>query len=456
MDRLSQRRNLGRYRIHPTLLGEPLPRTLSLEVTNHCNLSCSHCGHSQYPEFRKGYLDESLLEKVRHLLGPGKIAAVNLSDFGEPFMSKNWWSIYEQVGNIPGLEIGFITNGLLIDRHLDKFDRSGLNISISIDGASEATYGHFRGQGNFAKLVANLELIRERELAGALPRSNRGFIVVLSRVNVQEMPAIVALAARLGVSSVVFSFQVFFDEQRFRGESLYFAREAYDQYLVEALERADALGVQLVHPPAFSRDLTERMARMPRLWLWRDEQGRLRCGAVGANCYVKFHGQVEACCVPDRYPLGDLNADTFMDIWHGPYYRRLRQSFAQGVMLPGCLNCNLMQSVDPNLEQSHAIPLTRDNGDLIPMPQPYQATQLDRQYRRLLEGLEGGGDLDALIAELRHMLVVDDRLHEAANMLGVAWMAKGNRERGRLMFEYAARLAPEDRCVEDNLRAFAD
>lgn len=440
------------YQLHPTLLGEPLPQALSFETTNHCNLKCTHCGHSEYPEFEKGFLDETLFDKVSHLLGKGGIPTANLSDFGEPFMSKKWWRLFDKAKQIEGLSISFITNGLLLHHHFDKLTHPGLNISISVDGASEATYGHFRGEGHFSTLVDNLRAWHSREKSGALPRSSRSFITVLSAKNVHEMTAIVELAAELGVTLVAFSFQVFYDRKRLAEESLYSRKTLYDRNLQAAAARARELGVQILHPAPFDPSVVVPTDPLPNLWLWRDAQGKTRCGAISSNCYIKFHGQIEACCVPDRHPLGDLNTDNFLDIWHGPKYRKLRRSFATGQWLPSCENCNVMQSVDVTLEQSHYIPLTRDDGRLIPMPQPYRITTLEKQYREWLTALRLGAKTPTeLMPALREMLVTDEGLHEVANLLGVLWLASGHHEKGINTLRHALRQAPDDVLIQQNL-----
>lgn len=440
------------FQLHPTLLGEPLPPAISFETTNHCNLRCTHCGHTQYAPFVKGYLDEALFDKLAPHLGPGKIPAANLSDFGEPFMSKRWWNIFDRARAIEGLGISFITNAVLLDRHLDKLDHPGLDMAISMDGASEPTYAHFRGAGHFEHVVSNLRQLRGRELSGALPASNRTFIVVLSQCNVHEMPAIVELAAELGVRTVIFSFQVFFNEERFRNESLFFARERYDRWLREAVQRAANLGVHVLHPDAFDGSVRMPPEATPKTWLWRDVKGRIQCGAIYSNCYVKFHGQIEACCVPDRYPLGNLHEDTFLDIWHGPYYRRLRQSFHTGCWTATCQNCNLFQSVDVGLQQSHFLTPMRDDGGLISMPQSYRISEVETRYRELLAVLQQQPDQPAaLMPRLLNLATVDDRLHEVANAIAVIWMAVGQSDKGLLVLRQAARLAPEDPVIAHNL-----
>ena len=441
------------FQLHSTLLGEPLPPSISLESTNHCNLRCTHCGHTQYTPFVKGYLDEAYFDKILPHLGPDKISSVNLSDFGEPFMSKGFWKIFSRTRAIGGLRIGFITNAVLLDRHLDKLDYPGLDITISIDGASEQTFAQFRGAGYFDKIVQNLRLLREREVAGTLPQSSRSFIAVLSVINVHEMAAIVELAAEVGVKMIAFSFQTFYEEQRFRKESLYFHRALYDRSLAAACARAADLGVTVIFPDAFDGSIRVPRKTMPKSWLWQDEQGRTQCGVIYSTCYIKFHGQVEACCVQDRYPLGNLNEDEFSDIWHGPYYRRLRQSFATGEWTAPCENCNLMQSIDARRQEAHYIIPLRDGGELISMPQPYRINDIEIQYQSVLQQLAlDPGHPEKAMPSLLRIGALGPELTEITNAIAVSWLTLGQTEKGLNLLRKAARRVPGDSVIAHNLR----
>lgn len=438
-------------RLHPSLMMEPLPPVLNFEVTNHCNLRCSHCGHSQHTPFVKGHAPEGLFEKLMPYLGKDKIPSLGVSGFGESLLSSQWWSIFSRARSIPDLRISFITNAVLLDRHLNKLDYPHLDIAISMDGASEPTYSHFRGHGYFEKVVRNLSALRDKEARGTLPPSNRTFIVVLSQVNVHEMRDLVELAARLGVSTVIFTFQVFFDMERFRKESLYFAPASYDRWLRIARQQADLRGIALLHPDSFDGTTTVEAPGWNRGWLWRDEAKRIRCGMVSNNCYVTYHGQVEACCLPDRHIVGNLEEDDFLEVWYGHYYRRLRHSFLTGRWTPACHNCNIFQAVDVHREQSHFLTPVRDDGRLHSFPQPYRVTQLDREYRRAIQGLTEGAEPGRVMPVLQQLILRDGEFHEAMNALGAAWATLGRSEQANTMLKSAAAVEPDDPIVKHNL-----
>ena len=206
-------------------------------------------------------------------------------------------------------------------------------------------------------------------------------------------------------------------------------------------------------PDAFDGSLRSKLAESQRTFLYRDAAARLRCGQVEGACYVKFNGQVEACCLPDRNCVGDLSHDDFLDVWHGAHYRRLRQSFVNGLWLTRCENCHLMQADDVNDQRSHLVLPCRDEGSLVSLPQPYKVTELERNYRDLLDiARVTESDDAAIVAGLQRLLFVDDNLHEVTNAMGVLKARMGQPRMAKRLFEKASRLRPDDPVVAHNLR----
>ncbi|UHD14878.1 radical SAM protein [Thiocapsa bogorovii] len=436
---------------HDSLLGQPLPSTISIETTNFCNLKCTHCGHSKYPPFRKGHADIELLDRLNPYLGGGRIGALALNESGEPFVATHWRRFLQLAKNIEGLQIAYITNGLLIHKHLDDLIHPRINLSVSVDGATEATYEHFRGPGNFDRLIRNLEDLDKKTRASLHRPPGRTLLTTLSQANVHEMPDIIRLASRLGFTNVGFQFQIFFDEVHFLRESLYFTPSLYDRHLREATTAASVHDIAIQHPDMFEESISDAARQRPRLWRYRDKANRLRCGQIEQMCYLKFDGQVEACCSPDRNRIGNIHENDFLDIWHGHHYRRLRSSFFSGNILSRCENCHLLQSDDVGNAKSHYIRVCRYDGESSRLAQPYQIGSLDREYRDIyLSVTTGRNPIEESIARLHELLFIDDMLHEVINALGVLWACLGDTEKAAAFFRKAFQLRPDDPKISDN------
>ena len=67
-----------------------------------------------------------------------------------------------------------------------------------------------------------------------------------------------------------------------------------------------------------------------------------RCARLWFNPVVTWDGKVVPCCFDKdaEYVMGDLNTDSFREIWDGPKYRIFRKSILTGRhMIEICRNC---------------------------------------------------------------------------------------------------------------------
>jgi len=67
-----------------------------------------------------------------------------------------------------------------------------------------------------------------------------------------------------------------------------------------------------------------------------------RCARLWFNPVITWDGKVIPCCFDKdaEYIMGDLNQDSFRDIWNGPKYRIFRKSILSGRhMIEICRNC---------------------------------------------------------------------------------------------------------------------
>ncbi len=168
------------------------PCHLEVDFSSRCNYRCPMCHQSK-------------LDMGRFELGPPEIDAivdslpyretVMIAGLGEPLL-------YPGLGRfLPYLKryrcgTHLFTNGELIDRRLDlicNIDR----ISVSLDGATAATFEFLRKGGHFERVVANI-----RTLRAAAPKTCLTTSTVVSKANVREIAAIAALAGSLSMQEV--------------------------------------------------------------------------------------------------------------------------------------------------------------------------------------------------------------------------------------------------------------
>lgn len=162
-------------------LGQTAPEApvhLDVEMQDFCNQSCVMCPRNTDVHTNLGYqinakheIDLSRLKEVISHSAAEGVMSLNFGAFSEPLIHKDLWDLIKFSHSKGIVDTRIITNGLLLNRWKNEIFDSGLvNLFISIDAFTDATYRKIRGKG-FDKVISNtLEIIAERELRkSALP-----------------------------------------------------------------------------------------------------------------------------------------------------------------------------------------------------------------------------------------------------------------------------------------------
>ena len=134
------------------------PRKIYIEPTNVCNYKCIHCVHNGALSRKPSYLDVSLykrrIDEIEHLRLHTKI---QFTGVGEPLLHKNIFEIINYAAQ-KGFFTLMNTNASLLTRENSaKLVDSGLDyLHISIDGARAETYEKIRKGGKFRRVIENL------------------------------------------------------------------------------------------------------------------------------------------------------------------------------------------------------------------------------------------------------------------------------------------------------------
>jgi radical SAM protein with 4Fe4S-binding SPASM domain len=257
------------------------------------------------------------------------------------------------------------TNGLLLtDKLIDSLVHSRLHsVNISIDAATKQTYERIRVGGSFDKLMANIAALqRAKRVAGtSTPHVFFGF--VLMRSNIAELPALVRLAAELGVSTVGAIHVMEFDLAKAKGESLLHDTSLCNRMLDEARTEAARLNVTINLPDNFAPSAMrshfvtlphDRIRNANRGTFWFLDQTfrdpfRSHCQFPWNFLGIEVDGSVQPCgWFFDEDPVGNVLTESFEDLWNNAAYRRLRSEHTGGRLRSTCATCpsNGIGSVD--------------------------------------------------------------------------------------------------------------
>lgn len=174
---------------------------LMIETTNRCNLKCATCFSHQDGRAKADMTLKDFIKLIKS--NANHISHISLYNYGEPLLNKSTFAMIRYAKKMGIKYVKLATNGtLLTGQKAVALVNSGLDyISISLDGASAATYAQFRIGGNFGLVVKNIErLVAIRDCAGTDLEIELQFIIMSH--NEHELADIEALARKLKVDKL--------------------------------------------------------------------------------------------------------------------------------------------------------------------------------------------------------------------------------------------------------------
>jgi MoaA/NifB/PqqE/SkfB family radical SAM enzyme len=260
---------------------------------------------------------------------------VDFTGGGEPTINPHLPNMV-QVVKEAGCEVGFSTNGTLLDPDLAErlVTLKQDWISFSVDAALAETYERIRQGGQFETVMQNIENLRDIKSAHRSSTPKMMLVFVMMHENFQELPLYVDLAHKLGVEQIIFkNLDVILkdgdDERRL------FSHDGppladVEPFIVQAQERAKKLGIGL------------RLYALQPQELTMCEQNPLQ------NLFFNWAGYVSPCItlsyadnrvfngerhfVPcQRY--GNINEEPLEKIWEKTAYQEFRRPYETRVRL---------------------------------------------------------------------------------------------------------------------------
>jgi len=175
-----------------------LPRIIQVEVTTVCQLRCIFCARTVLrDQWVSSHMEwdifSSLLPFVR------KTELVHLQGWGEPLLHPRLWDMAKAIKEKHG-RVSLTTNGMLLDEAASREAcRVGLDmVAVSVAGARAATNDSLRVGSRLNQICGNISY-----LCSLKPRPKVNLVMQMMRPNMEELPGLVTLAARLGVDKVI-------------------------------------------------------------------------------------------------------------------------------------------------------------------------------------------------------------------------------------------------------------
>jgi radical SAM protein with 4Fe4S-binding SPASM domain len=332
--------------------GEEHPHCVFIEVTNHCNLLCETC-----PRTFTSYEEAKTLsweDFVRIAEQFPTMERAVLHGIGEPLINKELPRMIAHL-KARGVYVLFNTNATLLNHEWARqLIGSGLDeMRCSIDGADPKTYAAIRGAPLLHKIVANLTAFMrlQREHQAAAPRVS--IWMTGMRENIEELPALLRLAAHIGVPEVYLQRMVYYHEADSAPGMLDHGHGLFDDYdrrvealILEGEALAARLGIQFKASGATNPHSSLEASKQ------RDRQPWKACMRPWTTAYITANGNALPCCISpfatrnyQSLILGNVLERPFDDIWNDERYQTWRTRLLSDQPHEACAGCGVHWSL---------------------------------------------------------------------------------------------------------------
>ncbi len=256
----------------------PRPLDLGLELTNLCNLHCTHCirgSHQSTIDRLELPFIRRVLDQAAELFSPVEVVFTG----GEPLAAEIFAQVVGEL-KVRRLAYRFVTNGWLVPRHLPTIlGHPPRYVRVSLSGGTERTHDLERGHGSFRRALIGAAVLLSRGIPTDMS-------LVLTRQSRGELAQTVELANALGLRELHFIFMQPTPETALSGSDL--APHEWRALLPEIAALAQRSSVPV---------LVDYGAYMPL--------PRRTCNTLALRqLYVDARGRVPFCCQLSRYGSG--------------------------------------------------------------------------------------------------------------------------------------------------------
>jgi MoaA/NifB/PqqE/SkfB family radical SAM enzyme len=308
------------------------PQSLSVVLTNACNLTCVTCwsyspllAERPAASWSRRRLERPLLEGLFADLAELHTERVIFTGGGDPLAHPEFVPIARQA-RAAGLKVTLISNLTLV-RDRDAFLSLGLNtVLANFSCADEETYVAFHPGRTAEDYRRLLQTLRALSAAG----TELKLVFVVCRINAGVLGRLIDVAGHLGAGIQLKLMSAAPDTRELvlsagQRDSL-FARRS------DLARRAAEAGVR-VNLDAFYAALS---GESPETFPIET----VGCWAGHYYARVDAVGDVRYCCNPcSDLRIGSLHEAGFADLWWSDRWQTLREQLGAGRFVPGCERC---------------------------------------------------------------------------------------------------------------------
>ena len=312
------------------MIYEVLPVHLQIEPCQLCNLNCLGCSiRDVHKKEKRGILT---LDDFKILISHSpSVNDISLHGLGEPFFNNDLSKIAILLNN-KGIVARTVTNGNVINPNIDsKVMLENLKeICFSIDGDDKNTYETIRSDGDFDKFKKVVSSFSEAKAKGNFMSCLLSFNCIISKINIDNVSGIPALAKELGIDKVIFNFMGQF----------YYSKKDDNYKMVEEIRNLDTKSLlSLMEMLSNECGKLEIEISYPAI----GKKRHYDCFWPIRAAFVTAEGYVTPCNYrmnPKELSFGNLLTQTMEEIWLSKRYLDFRKNYYEKNYYDFCLTCS--------------------------------------------------------------------------------------------------------------------
>ena len=294
------------------------PDIIHIEPTTACNLGCKMCGRSTFWRDlvdNSAHMRRETFLSLLPFLRSARLAV--LHGWGEPLLHPDLvWMV--ETCKASGCMVSFHTNGLLLDEVMIEslLDADLDALTISIDGATPETYKAVRG-ARLDTLIENLTRLHEAKRRRASRHPRIGFKSVLMKQNLEELPALVALAERCGVDEIELNDLIVYNPE-LADQTIFDQREEVEAAFQAASRQAELADIRMFYGGVEEVDGTP--------------------ACPFRSFTVTCDGTVGPCGA-QRFAMGNIHDTPLRALWNNREFVEMREGYAREELPLQCERC---------------------------------------------------------------------------------------------------------------------
>ena len=317
--------------------GNPPPITVELDMTNRCNHRCPECTSGYFQEKNSSSLYKDLAERIVRELADVGVRGLIFTGGGEPLCHPDTGEIVKLAKSL-GLDVGFITNGSLLNRHNSEVLLKCCTwLRVSLDAGSPRLFKltHGMDKKTFNKVLDNIRiLVESKKELQSKTTIGAGYLTCYRTKS--EMYDATLLCKDLGVDYI-----------QFRPMQIHSVKKSEyyrinQKYLEKCLKESNN-GYKVL----YSKHKYDMMHDK--------DYGRNyeKCYGHQFATVISASGNMYLCCHTrgyEKYCLGDLNHQTFREIWDSEKRRKVYENVDFKDCIPLCRD-NTFNQILWNIKQ---------------------------------------------------------------------------------------------------------